>query len=278
MRISTASFTTPDGFPVDLGATGTLPGFGQPIMYFSRRDGVANFAQNKGSDGALWTVTGTPGDGGLLPSSGGGGGGGSPLLWDDSAITSRQPKLYLPLEEVSGNPVDVSASSLAATMQGTPTAYQVSTEKGLGINLGGAADILVAHNAVFRTDHGIARNVSGHAWVHSEVCLSGQFKVNAFTGGEDTYLFGKSADPLTPAHSINVWVLSNGTLRVEARAPWRVVRMDSQASAVALGVEFHVCVFLGRDGLWATLNGRMLNNGEKDPRHWYGLGSSGTRL
>ena len=47
------------------------------------------------------------------------------------------------------------------------------------------------------------------------------------------------------------------------------MRLDSPAHAITED-EFHVCVFLGREGLWATLNGRMLNNGEKDPRHWYG--------
>lgn len=261
------------GFPVDLGSDGTTPGFGQPIMYFSRRNGVADFATNKG-DGGGFTVTGTPGDGGSLPTGGGGGGGGSPLSWDDSAITTRAPKLYLPLEDPSGNPVDNSASNLTATMNGTPTAYQVSTEKGLGINLGGAADILVNHSTVFETDHGIARNSASVTWVYSEVCMSGQFKVNSFepTGSpsEDAYLFGKSGDPAAWANSLNVWVLTDGRLRIDARMPWRQVRMESLPAAIAVGVEFHVCVFLGREGLWATLNGRMLNNGEKDPRHWYG--------
>ena len=58
------------------------------------------------------------------------------------------------------------------------------------------------------------------------------------------------------------------------RARWRHVRLEvvlaSKTGEITIGTEFHVTVTLGREGLWATLNGRMLNNGEKDPRHWYG--------
>ena len=186
-------------------------------------------------------------------------------------ISSRSPKLWMKLDEARGTPVDSSGNSLSVTLNGTPRAYRVSTSKGPGIDLGGKADIQVAHDAVFETDHGIARDVSGHAWVYSEVALVGQFKINDFTEGEDTYLFGKSDSPDAWAHALNVWVKSDdGTLRVNARTPWRHVRLDSAAHAIKEGTEFHVCVFLGREGLWATLNGRMLNNGEKDPRHWYG--------
>ena len=188
----------------------------------------------------------------------------------NAKVSSRSPKLWLKLDEASGTPVDSSGNRLSVTLNGTPSARRVSTSKGPGINLGGNADIQVAHNAVFESDHGIARDVSGHAWVYSEVALIGQFKVNAFTAGQDTYLFGKSDSPGAWAHSINVWVLSTGTLRVDARTPWRHVRMHSPAGAITIGTEFHVAVFLGREGLWATLNGRMLNKGEKDPRHWYG--------
>jgi hypothetical protein len=174
------------------------------------------------------------------------------------------------LDEARGGPTDSSGSNLSVTLNGTPRGYRVSTSKGRGIDLGGKADIQVAHNAVFETDHGIARDVSGHAWVYSEVALVGQFKINDFTANEDTYLFGKSDNPGVWAHSVNVWVTSDGTLRVNTRTPWRHVRLDSPARAIKKGNEFHVGVFLGREGLWATLNGRMLNNGEKDPRHWYG--------
>ena len=185
-------------------------------------------------------------------------------------VSSRSPKLWMKLDEASDTPVDSSGNRLRVTLNGTPRAYRVRTSKGPGIDLGGKADIQVAHNAVFETDHGIARDVSGHPWVYSEVALVGQFKINDFTDDEDTYLFGKSDSPGAWAHSLNVWVTRDRRLRVNARTPWRHVRLDSPAHAIKEGTEFHVCVFLGREGLWATLNGRMLNNGEKDPRHWYG--------
>ena len=91
--------------------------------------------------------------------------------------------------------------------------------------------------------------------------------------GEDTYLFGKSDDPAAWANSLNVWVRGRcdpGQLRVVARMPWLRVVLASKTGEITIGTEFHVTVTLGREGLWATLNGRMLNNGEKDPRHWYG--------
>ena len=57
------------GKPVDLGATGTTPGFGQPLIYFSRRSGgsvaVDDFDNNLGTAGNFaWS--GTPADGGLF--------------------------------------------------------------------------------------------------------------------------------------------------------------------------------------------------------------------
>ena len=185
-------------------------------------------------------------------------------------VSSRSPKLWMKLNEASGTPADSSGNSLSVTLNGAPKAYRISTSKGPGIDLGGNADIEVAHSAVFETDHGIPRDVSGHPWVYSEVALVGQFKINAFTADEDTYLFGKSDSPGTWGHSLNVWVEDDGMLRINVRTPWRHVRLDSPAYAIKEGIEFHVGVFLGREGLWATLNGRMLNNGEKDPRHWYG--------
>ena len=185
-------------------------------------------------------------------------------------VSSRNPKLWMKLDDASGTPVDSSDNNLSVTLNGTPRAYRVRTSKGPGIDLGGKADIQIAHNAVFETDHGIPRDVSGHTWVYSEVALVGQFKINDFTDREDTYLFGKSDNPGAWAHSLNVWVTSDRRLRVNARTPWRHVRLDSPAHAITKEDEFHVCVVLGREGLWATLNGRMLNNGEKDPRHWYG--------
>ena len=56
------------GVPINLGADGTTPGFGQPIMYFSRRSGdaVSVFAQNRGTDAFTFIVTGTPLDGGSI--------------------------------------------------------------------------------------------------------------------------------------------------------------------------------------------------------------------
>jgi hypothetical protein len=50
------------GLPVDLGATGATPGFGQPLIYLSRRNGAADFSANKGSGGGF-TVTGALTDG-----------------------------------------------------------------------------------------------------------------------------------------------------------------------------------------------------------------------
>lgn len=257
------------GSPIDLGASGITTGsptFGSPIMYFSRRDGVANFATNKGTGGGF-TAVGTPLDGGLII------GGqtppvGSPSSFDATQITSRAPKLYLPLEETVAPLDDAAASNLPVVLNGVPAAFCVVTAKGFGIDLGGTADILVNHSTVFETDHGIARTSAAVTWVYSEVCMIGQFKCN--TLATQQYLFGKSGDPAAWQHSLNVYVETNGRLRVDARTPWRHVRLESPNSAVVAGTEFHVCVFLGREGLWATLNGRMLNNGEKDPRHWYG--------
>jgi Concanavalin A-like lectin/glucanases superfamily len=41
------------GAPVDLGPTGELPGFGRPIIYLSRRNGIGGFVSNKGTGGGF---------------------------------------------------------------------------------------------------------------------------------------------------------------------------------------------------------------------------------
>ena len=99
---------------------------------------------------------------------------------DSAQVSSLSPKLWMKLDEARGAPGDSSGNSLSVTLNGTPRAYRVRTSKGPGIDLGGNADIEVAHNAVFETDHGIARDNASVTWVYSEVTLSGQFKVNAF--------------------------------------------------------------------------------------------------
>ena len=163
-------------------------------------------------------------------------------------VSSRSPKLWMKLDEASGTPVDSSGNSLSVTLNGTPRAYRIPTSKGPGIDLGGNADIQIAHNAVFETDHGIPRDVSGHAWVYSEVALVGQFKINDFTDGEDTYLFGKSDSPGAWAHSLNVWVTSDRRLRINARTPWRHVRLDSPAHAITRRTSSTSASFSGARG------------------------------
>jgi hypothetical protein len=199
--------------------------------------------------------------------------------YDDAPITSRNPKLYLPLEEVSGSPIDAAGAGYAGSLSvvGTPVAYGIETQKGRGIRLGTNAYIQATHHAVFETAGGDGPfGPSGSYGVNGIIESEATFSIHcAFPAAlqNNWVLFSKDNDETSVSPGVSLRVHANGQveLRVREHKYRAEVRMRSPVGIVTQGSEHHFTVSLGYAGAWFTVDGRQVELGFKNNLAWWGL-------
>lgn len=174
-------------------------------------------------------------------------------------ILDRTPTLYWPLTSVAAT--DASPNGLDGTINGT----LASAGEG-GMDLGGTADISLAHNSLFETDPA-PTTVDQDSY--SEVGICAKITVNTLVN--NTALVSKCDNTAAFALGWYAEAMADGRVRchyISHRDNDLVI--DAPAGTITQGVEFSLWMGLGYEGAWAAINGRMLWSGYKCPLHWYG--------
>jgi hypothetical protein len=196
--------------------------------------------------------------------------------YDDAPITSRNPKLYLPLEQVSGSPIDAAGAGYAGSLQmiGTPIAYEIETQKGKGIRLGINAYIQAGHHSVFTTTAADTPHATYgvNVIVESEVTFSIHCAFPAALQ-DNWVIFSKANDFNSTAPGVVLQVMQDGSVELLVREHKlrSIVRMATMAGLVTQGSEHHFTVSLGYQGAWFTVDGRQAELGFKNHLAWWGL-------
>lgn len=182
-------------------------------------------------------------------------------------VQAFSPSLHFVLDETGGGSVaDASGNGLTGTINGTPAGFGVTTSKGVGIDLGGSADISLSHSSAFETDPAPS---TADQDSYSEVAFSGAFIVNALS--DNTALVSKCDDPEAVDPGWYAEAMADGSVRVHFISHrYNGLMMSTPAGTISQGVEFHLYLGLGYDGAWAMVDGQMLWDGLKCPLHWYG--------
>lgn len=185
--------------------------------------------------------------------------GASPPASVNEEILLRSPTLYWPLTGVAAT--DTSPNGLNGTINGTPA----GTGAG-GMDLGGTADISLAHSTMFETDPA-PTTVDRDSF--SEVGATAEITVN--TLADNTALFSKCDNTDDFALGWYAEAMANGAVRCHfVSHRFNDLVIDAPAGTITQGVEFSIWMGLGYQGAWAAINGQMLWSGYKCPLHWYG--------
>ena len=130
-----------------------------------------------------------------------------------AAVASRSPSLYIPL--TNGQTSD--QQGLTVTVNGTPSSLTAPMASGTGVDLGGTADLEVAHSSTFNTASAVA-----HPYAESEVVVTGWFKINQALA-DDLCLWRKGGDGGWTTFSCALYAMADGSLRLRARTGKRYV-------------------------------------------------------
>ena len=180
-----------------------------------------------------------------------------------SAITSRNPSVYLPLG--GATPADASANALPVVVVGSGLATGQPMARGDGVRLGGNCHLRVDYaQAVFSVDTGALDED-----VQCEVAGTADVVVHALgTGG--VIMSMEDTDAVHGHRWALVWH-GDGSPELRVHQPWQTARMRGPPGLIAAGTQFNVQFTWGRNGIMVRFGGRKLEDGINNALGWHGL-------